>query len=137
MNAARDGESTVARPSQAAAVRLAATLILGGSFHFIAPKFFDSIIPPVLPGSPRAYTYASGVAALGVGTGLSIARTRRASAGLAGAFFIAVLPAKLQMAVDLWRSDTKRLPVRILGIAQLFWQIPLVTEAMKARRNAD
>lgn len=130
------GAPATTDPSQAAAIRLAVTLLAGGSMHFIAPKFFDSIIPPVLPGNPRAYTYVSGITALGIGTGLSIARTRRLSAGLAGAFFVAVMPAKVQMAADWWNSDTKALPARIGGIAQLFWQIPLITEALKARRNA-
>lgn len=136
MGRARAGEPVGTDPSQAAAFRLAATLLAGGSLHFIAPRFFDSIIPPMLPGSPRAYTYAFGIAALGAGAGLTIPRTRRLSAGLACAFFVAVLPAKIQMAVDWLRSDTKPLPVKIGGVAQLFWQIPLVTEALKARRNA-
>lgn len=136
MGVAGAGEPVAAGPSQAAAFRLAATLLAGGSLHFIAPRFFDSIIPPKLPGNPRTYTYVFGVAALGIGTGLSIARTRRASAGLACVFFVAVMPAKIQMAVDWWRSDTKPLPAKVGGIAQLVWQIPLVTEALKARRNA-
>ncbi|WP_020666051.1 DoxX family protein [Amycolatopsis nigrescens] len=125
-----------AEPSQAAAIRLAATLLVGGSLHFLTPKFFDSIIPPVLPGNPRAYTYLSGAVALSTGTGLCFPRTRRVSAGLAGVFFVAVMPAKVQMAADWWRSDSKSLPAKLGGIAQLFWQVPLVTEARKARRNA-
>lgn len=123
-------------PSQVPAIRLAATLVLGGSMHFIAPKFFDEIIPTKLPGNPRTYTYASGVAAVVIGAGLSAVRTRRFSAALAGAFFVAVMPAKVQLAISWWRSDTKRLPVKAVGIAQLLWQIPLLAEAMKSRRNA-
>lgn len=136
MNTARADKPTDGNPSQAAAIRVAATLLVGGSLHFIAPRFFDSIIPPMLPGRPRIYTYVSGITALGIGTGLSIARTRRVSADLASAYFIAVTPAKIQMAVDWCRSDTKRLPAKISGIAQVLGQIPLVTEARKARRNA-
>lgn len=127
----RTGESTMdkkhpdpAQPSQAPAIRLALTLLFGGSLHFLAPQFFDSIIPRRLPGTPRAYTYASGGTALGIGTGLSIARTRRVSAMLAGAFFIAVMPAKVQLAVSWCRGDSKRLPAKFIGIMQLFWQVP-------------
>ncbi|MFG3621039.1 hypothetical protein [Nocardia sp. NPDC047654] len=116
-----------------AALRLSAVLLMGGSLHFIAPRFFDGIIPPVLPGNPRAYTRVSGAAALGVGTGLAIPRTRRISAFLARIFFIAVMPAKIQMAVDWLHSDTKTRAVKIAGIIQLFWQIPLITEARKAQ----
>lgn len=133
---AATGEPLAAHARDAAATRLAAMLLLGGSLHFLAPRFFDSIIPPVLPGKARTYTYASGLAALAIGTGLSIGRTRRVSAGLAGAFFVAVMPAKIQMAVDWWRSDTKHPAAKIGGVVQLFWQIPLVTEALRARRAA-
>ncbi|MHA6804663.1 hypothetical protein [Salinifilum ghardaiensis] len=85
---------------------------------------------------PASYTRAFGAAALGIGTGLSIARTRRRSAVLAGAFFIAVMPAKVRLAVSWWRDGTKRLPARTTGVVQLFWQVPLVTEAWRAWRNA-
>ncbi|GAB2762413.1 membrane protein [Salinifilum aidingensis] len=121
---------------RAPALRLAAVLLLGGSLHFLAPRFFDRIIPRRLPGRPRAYTRAFGAAALGIGTGLSIARTRRRSAVLAGAFFIAVMPAKVRLAVSWWRDGTKRLPARITGVVQLFWQVPLLTEAWRVWRNA-
>lgn len=137
MDTAHTNATGTSDPSQAAAFRLSATLLAGGSLHFIAPRFFDSIIPPMLPGNPRTYTYAFGIAALGVGTGLTVAPTRRISAGLAGAFFIAVMPAKVQMAADWWRSDTKGRSAKVGGIAQVFAQIPLVTEALKARRNAE
>ena len=41
--------------------------LLGGAgvLHFLKPEPFDSIVPAGLPGSARAYTYASGVAELG------------------------------------------------------------------------
>jgi uncharacterized membrane protein len=135
MMAAEDGESVPGAPDWAA-LRLSVVLLTGGAFHFIAPRFFDSIIPPVLPGDPRTYTRVSGVAALGIGTGLAIPRTRRTSALLARIFFIAVIPAKIQMTLDWLRSDTKPLPAKIAGIVQLFWQIPLLTEARKAQGEA-
>ena len=43
-------------------------MLLGmGTMHFVAPKPFDTIIPAELPGSPRFYTYASGVGELATG----------------------------------------------------------------------
>ncbi|WP_234793393.1 hypothetical protein [Mycolicibacterium porcinum] len=114
-----------------------AIMLAGGSMHFVAPKLFDRVIPPVLPGSARSYTYASGAAALAIGAGLSMPRTQRTSAALAAGFFVAVMPAKVQLAMDLWRNP--RVPGwgKAVGIVQLFWQIPLVTEACKTRRNSE
>lgn len=118
---------------QAPAVRLAAVLLAGGTLHLAAPQFFDAIIPARLPGRARTYTRVSGTSALIIGTGLSFPRTRRTSAALACAFFIAFMPAKFQLAAN-WRH---RGPLAaVLGVVQLFWQVPLVTEAIRAHRDA-
>ena len=66
--------------SQAPAYRIAALLLGIGTVHFLAPKPFDDIIPVELPGSPRFYTYASGVAEVGIGALLLPRRTRRFAA---------------------------------------------------------
>ncbi|MGB9225511.1 MAG: hypothetical protein WCB80_20035, partial [Mycobacterium sp.] len=58
--------------TQTTAYRLGAMLLGVGTVHFLAPKPFDDIIPAELPGSPRFYTYASGVAELAVGAGLLV-----------------------------------------------------------------
>ncbi|MBE9373222.1 hypothetical protein IQ251_02050 [Saccharopolyspora sp. HNM0983] len=118
---------------QTPALRLAAVLLTGGTLHFAVPRFFDGIIPAQLPGPARTYTRVSGIAALGIGAGLSVSRTRRTSAALACGFFVAVLPAKVQLAVDWW---PKGRVAATIGIAQLFWQIPLITESIRAHRRA-
>jgi uncharacterized membrane protein len=119
--------------SQAAAYRIA-TLLLGvGTVHFLAPKPFDDIIPAELPGSPRFYTYASGVAELTIGALLLARRTRRNAALAAVALFLGVFPANVNM-VRLWWD--KPWPMRIAAIARLPLQIPMITEALKIRRNA-
>ena len=59
-----------------------------GVLHFVAPKPFDDIIPEELPGSARFYTYASGVAELGVGGLLLAPKTRRLGALAAIALFV-------------------------------------------------
>jgi uncharacterized membrane protein len=112
-------------------------MLLGaGVMHFVIPKPFDSIIPSRLPGRPRIYTYTSGVANLGVGAGLAIPPTRKVSSRLAAILFVAYMPAKIKLAVDWWRSEQLPMPAKIGGLVQLVAQIPLVTESLKARRNA-
>ena len=119
--------------SQSAAYRIAALLLGIGTVHFLAPKPFDDIIPAELPGSPRFYTYASGVAEVGIGALLLARRTRRSAALAAVALFVGVFPANVNM-VRLWWD--KPWPMRIIALARLPLQIPMITEALKIRRNA-
>lgn len=119
--------------SQAGAYRIAALLLGVGTVHFLAPKPFDDIIPAELPGSPRFYTYASGVAEVVIGALLLPRRTRRLAALAAAALFVAVFPSNLNM-VRLWRD--KPWPMRIVALARLPLQIPMITAALKVSRNA-
>ena len=119
--------------NQIAAYRLAALLIGVGTTHFLAPKPFDTIVPAELPGSPRFYTYASGVAELATGTLLLPGRTRRFGALAATLLFVAVLPANINM-VRLWWD--KPWPMRIAALARLPLQIPMITAALKVRSNS-
>jgi uncharacterized membrane protein len=121
------------RASQSAAYRIAALLLGTGTVHFLAPKPFDDIVPAELPGSPRFYTYASGVAEVGIGALLLARRTRRNAALAAVALFIGVFPANVNM-VRLWWD--KPWPMRIIALARLPLQIPMITAALKVRRNA-
>lgn len=50
-------------------------LLSGSSLDFIVPKFFDTIIPPILPGRPRTWIYVSWTIALAIEIGLSIPLT--------------------------------------------------------------
>jgi uncharacterized membrane protein len=119
--------------SQTAAYRIAALLLGTGTVHFLAPKPFDDIIPAELPGSPRLYTYLSGVAEVVIGALLLPRRTRRSAALAAAALFVAVFPGNLNM-VRLWWD--KPWPMRIVALARLPLQIPMITAALKVRRNA-
>jgi uncharacterized membrane protein len=119
--------------SQRAAYRIAALLLGSGTVHFLAPKPFDDIIPAELPGTPRFYTYASGVAEVTIGALLLARRTRRNAALAAVALFLGVFPANINM-VRLWWD--KPWPMRVAAIARLPLQIPMITEALKVRRNA-
>jgi uncharacterized membrane protein len=119
--------------SQTPAYRIAALLLGVGALHFVAPKPFDGIIPVELPGSPRFYTYASGVAEVVIGALLLPLRTRRLAALAAAALFVAVFPGNVNM-VRLWWD--KPWPMRIFALARLPLQIPMVTTALKVARNA-
>jgi uncharacterized membrane protein len=119
--------------SQIPAYRLAAMLIGTGTTHFLIPRPFDTIVPAELPGNPRAYTYVSGVAEVATGALLLAPPTRRFGALAAAALFAAVFPANVNM-VRLWWD--KPWPMRILALGRLPLQIPMITEALKVRRNA-
>lgn len=113
------------------ALALAALLAVAGAGHFAAPQFFDTMIPDVLPGEPRTWTHASGVAELAVAAAVAVPRTRRAGAFAAAALFVAVFPANVQMAID-W-SD--RSPVeQAVAWGRLPLQVPLVWWAWRVAR---
>lgn len=115
------------------AFRMAAMLAGIGTLHFVAPKPFDGIVPAELPGSARFYTYASGVAELGVAAALAVPRTRRAGALAAIALYLAVFPGNVNM-VRLWWD--KPLPMRLIAIARLPLQVPMITQALKIYRTS-
>ncbi|GFG68010.1 membrane protein [Mycobacterium kubicae] len=120
-------------PGATGAYRIAALLLGVGTLHFVAPKPFDGIIPAELPGSPRFYTYASGVAELTVAALLLPRQTRRLGAGAAVALFLGVFPGNLNM-VRLWWD--KPWYMRLFAIARLPLQVPMITAALKVRRNS-
>ena len=60
-------------------------------------------------------------------------RTRRLAALAAAALFVAVFPGNLNM-VRLWWD--KPWPMRIVALARLPLQIPMITEALKISRNS-
>ncbi|BBX62180.1 membrane protein [Mycobacterium saskatchewanense] len=119
--------------TRTAAYRVAAMLMGIGTIHFLAPRPFDTIVPAELPGSARFYTYASGVAEIAVGALLVPRRTRRQAALAAAVLFVGVFPANCNM-VRLWWG--KPWPMRIAALARLPLQIPMITTAMKIRRNS-
>ena len=126
---------TTAEPtaSQLPAYRTAAMLIGIGVGHFLVPKPFDTIVPAELPGDARFYTYASGVAEVGVGSLLLLPRTRRLGAVAAIALYLAVFPANINM-VRLWWG--KPWPMRLAALARLPFQFPMIKQAAAIRRNA-
>lgn len=124
---------TPADSAQAAACRLGALLLGAGATHFLLPTPYDAIVPAELPGSARFYTYASGVAEVATAALLLAPRTRRTGGLAAAVLFISVFPANVNM-VRLWWD--KPWPMRIVAIARLPLQVPMITQALKVRRSA-
>lgn len=97
--------------------------ITAGVGHFVAPKFYEAIVPEALPNK-KEIVQVSGVAEVAGGIGVLSRRTR----GLAGkgliALLLAVYPANINMAVNPKRFNRfpawalwARLPLQFLAIA--------------------
>ncbi|MFG2536090.1 hypothetical protein ACGFU4_12625 [Streptomyces sp. NPDC048511] len=110
---------------------LAGLMAAAGVAHLAAPEPFDALVPRSLPGSPRAWTLASGAVELALAAGLAVPRTRRVSAQATGLFFVGVFPANIRMAYD-WR--TRPGPARALAYGRLPLQVPLYLWARAAAR---
>jgi uncharacterized membrane protein len=116
------------------AVGLAALLASAGATHFAVPKFYDQMIPELLPGAPRTWTYGSGAAELAVATAVLLPATRRQGGLAAALLFAGVLPGNIKMAVDARKSDS--VAFRIGTILRLPMQMPLIGWALKVRNSA-
>ncbi|MER6348121.1 DoxX family protein [Streptomyces sp. NPDC001595] len=120
--------------SERSPLLLAGLLAVAGAAHFAAPRQFDAIVPRSLPGEPRAWTQASGVAELALAAGLALPKTRKAAALATAAFFVGVFPANVKMAVD-WRNRPTHLKAAAYGRLPL--QVPLVLWARSVAKNAE
>ena len=110
---------------------LAALLLVMGVLHFVLPKPFMRIVPPML-GAPRFWTYASGVAELVSGGLLLSSRTRNLGGWAAAATIVAVYPANIWMAVDAGAPDDAE---AIAAWVRLPFQVPLVVWALRIARR--
>jgi uncharacterized membrane protein len=113
---------------------LAGLLATAGVAHLASPKQFDATIPSVLPGSPRTWTYASGVVELALAAGIAAPRTRRTAALAAAGFFVGVFPANVKMALD-WRN--RPTPQKAAAYGRLPLQVPLVLWARSVAKNGE
>ncbi|MFF8865060.1 DoxX family protein [Streptomyces sp. NPDC015139] len=120
--------------SERSPLLLAGLLATAGVAHFAVPRQFDATIPRMLPGSPRTWTYGSGVVELALAAGIAAPRTRAVAAKAAAAFFVGVFPANVQMAVD-WRH--RPAPLRTAALARLPLQLPLVLWARGVARKGE
>ena len=124
-------------------------LIGTGLTHFIAPKPFDSIVPPFLPGDPRLWTYLSGLAELVIAALLLISLDKKFAGkpvrlwGVYAAFalFVAVFPANIYMAIE-WSSRDfpaplfayLRLPLQ-LGLFYWAWALAKEINRITAKQT--
>lgn len=113
---------------------MAGALAVMGVLHFVAPRGFDEIVPPQLPGSARAYTYASGAAELAVAAALALPATRRAGGCAAVALFSAVYPANIYTL----KVVAERGPwFQALALARLPFQYPMIKDALRIAHTGD
>ncbi|MFD4576094.1 DoxX family protein [Streptomyces sp. NPDC058417] len=112
---------------------LAGLLAGAGAAHFAVPRPFDTMVPRSLPGTPRAWTYASGVVELALAAGVALPRTRRTAALATAAYFVGVLPGNVKMAVD---SRHRPTPHKAAALGRLPVQVPLVLWARDVARKA-
>jgi uncharacterized membrane protein len=102
-------------------LRLAAGpfFVLAGAMHFVIPAAYRRIVPPYLP-APKALVYASGVAEIADGAGLTNEATRRPAGWWLIATLLVVFPANLHMALH--SDGFPRVPG---GAASLWARLPL------------
>jgi uncharacterized membrane protein len=107
--------------------------MVAGANHFLQPKFYLQIIPPILP-FPELINYVSGAVEIGLGVGLIIAgisKSQQLESYMAWGvilLLIAVFPANIYhlwakgagMNVPIW-SLWLRLPFQFLFIAWAYW----------------
>jgi uncharacterized membrane protein len=124
---------TSAPGTSGSAATLAALLTTTGIAHLAVPAPFDAIVPRSLPGTPRFWTVASGVAELVVAAAVAAPRTRRLGAAAAAGLFVGVFPANVKMA----RDRSHRSPAaRVVVWGRLPLQVPLVAWALAVRRRS-
>lgn len=121
-------------PRSRDALALAGLLTGAGMTHFAFPAFFDAMIPEVLPGRPRAWTYGSAVVEIALGATIAAPATRRHGALGAALLFTGVLPANVKMAWDARHSDSAA--YRFGTILRMPFQAPLIGWALRVRRES-
>jgi uncharacterized membrane protein len=116
------------------ALALAALLGGVGTTHFAFPKFYDAMIPELLPGTARTWTYGAGAVELVTAAALVLPPTRGLGGLAAAGLFAGVLPADVKMAIDARKSDS--MAFRVGTMLRLPLQAPLIAWALKVRKAA-
>ena len=116
-----------------------ALLMLGaGVTHFVAPQYYDKIVPRWL-GDARRVVLVSGAAELVCGALLLDRRTARTGGWLTAALLLAVFPANVQMALDAGTEhQAADMPVdrfRLVALCRLPLQLPLIVWATRVARR--
>jgi uncharacterized membrane protein len=77
-------------------IGIAIMFVAAGTAHFLAPAWFDQIMPPGVPNA-RAATLLSGAAEIAGGVGVLLPSTRVAAGWGLIALLLAVFPANVHM----------------------------------------
>lgn len=110
---------------------LAVVFAASGVLHFVRPETFAAIVPRFLP-APEMLVYASGAAELICAAGLLSRRRWAAIASVV--LLVAVLPANIQMAVDISDEYGAYSWPSVAAWARVPLQIPLMWAALQSRR---
>jgi uncharacterized membrane protein len=116
----------------ASAKGLAALLATTGVAHFVAPRFFDPLVPSAVPGAARTWVLVSGVAELGCAAAVAMPRHRRLGARLAALLFVVVFPGNVQMALNARHHGRGQ---QLATLLRLPLQVPLVVWAVRVSRT--
>ncbi len=103
-----------------------------GVFHFLRPRVFDPIVPRLLPGPSRFWTYASGLAELILAGLVASPRSRNLGGLLSALFLVAVFPANIRTVRVVRRRPP---PARLIALARLPLQVPLIALALRVARG--
>lgn len=116
---------------------LAALMVGAGTLHFVVPRGYEPLIPPVL-GAPRPWVYASGIAEIAAGALLAVPRTRRLGAWAVVGVLAAVLPGNIWMALQ-GGYPGARGPAGdpVIAWLRVPLQIPLILWALSHRGKRD
>lgn len=105
---------------------IAALFVGAGVLHFVKPRLFAAIVPPMLP-APMLLVYLSGAAEIIGGLGVLVPSLRVWAGWWLIALLVAVFPANVYMALEpakfgiapvwLWL----RLPLQAVLIAWVWW----------------
>jgi len=113
---------------------LAGTFAVSGTTHLLRPAVFEPLVPSWLPAH-REVILVSGAVELLCAAGLALPRTRRTAGLFSAALLVAVWPGNVQMALDAARQH-RRPAYRLMTLARLPLQLPMIRTALRARRRA-
>lgn len=122
---ATNSEATTALPAGTKA--LIGAFGVSGVVHVVRPQVFYALIPPAL-GSPKAWTYASGVAELACAAGLASRApwAPRATAAVLAAVWVG----NWWMAIDATRATPRNNALAVGSWLRIPLQVPMIKAAL-------
>jgi uncharacterized membrane protein len=105
---------------------LALIFVAAGVLHFVKPRLFAAIVPPLLP-APLLLVYLSGAAEILGGLGVLVPGLRVWAGWWLIALLLAVFPANVYMALEAEKFGIApvwlwlRLPLQFVLIAWVWW----------------